>query len=101
MEINSELLASVLIPKAESTSKNRKRKNKKYDEQSTLKQDQCDDADTDETSANLVQKSSNWEEKDRRCTNDRRKKVAKRGRWLESRDKKDRRKSDKGISITI
>jgi len=55
----------------------------------------------DENKAKLVERRSNWVEKDRRSTNDRRKQVAKRGRWLESRDTKDRRKSDKTISITI
>lgn len=102
MDIIPDLLASALVPKASSTGNNKKQKNKHYENQSSTKSDNSLDADdVNETKAKLVEKSSNWTEKDRRSTNDRRKQIAKRGRWLESRDTKDRRKSDSVISITI
>lgn len=99
MEITPELLVSALVPKAESTGNNKKKKNEHYKNENVSSTSNKDD--NDESKAKLVEKRSNWVEKDRRSTNDRRKKMAKRGRWLESRNTKDRRQSDKKISITI
>jgi len=102
MEITPELLASALVPKAESTGNNQKQKNKHYENVPASKNvDDLSDEEVEANKAKLVEKSSNWAEKDRRSTNDRRKQVAKRGRWLESRESKDRRRNGKTISITI
>lgn len=102
MDIIPDLVTSVLVPKTESTGNNKKQKNKHYKKQALPKKVEADaEDDVDENKATLVEKSSNWVGKDRRSTNDRRKQVAKRGRWLESRNSKDRRKSNKVISITI
>lgn len=103
MDVIPELLTSVLVPKTESTANNSKQKQKHYKQQKlTKKNDSADENSADENQVKLVKKRSNWVEKDRRSTNDRRKQVAKRGRWLESRNTKDRRESDNvGISITI
>jgi len=102
MDVIPELLVSALVPKAESTGNNKKQKNKHYKNEALPKKVNTSDEDSvEENKAKLVEKSSNWVEKDRRSTNDRRKKIAKRGRWLESRDTKDRRRSDVDISITI
>lgn len=99
MDAMPELLTSVLISKTESTANNSKQKNKHYKKQRLL--DIVDDITVDDNQAKLTEKTSAWAEKDRRSTNDRRKQIAKRGRWLESRDRTDRRQTDKGISITI
>lgn len=102
MDVMPELLTSVLISKTESTANNSKQKNKYYKKQRFVDNtDSTDELVVDESQAKLVERASVWAEKDRRSTNDRRNKMAKRGRWLESRDKKDRRRTDKGISITI
>ena len=99
MDAMPELLTSVLISKTESTANNSKQKNKHYKKQQLL--DIVDDITVDKNQTTLTEKTSSWAEKDRRSTNDRRKQIAKRGRWLESRDRTDRRRTDKGISITI
>ena len=102
MDVMPELLTSVLIAKTESTANNSKQKNKYYKKQPLVDNSGSTDESTDdEKQAKLVEKASIWAEKDRRSTNDRRKQIAKRGRWLESRDRTDRRRTDKGISITI
>ena len=102
MDVLPELLAAALVPKDESTGNNKKQKNEHYKKEALPKKtDVSDEDEVDENKAKLVERRSNWVEKDRRSTNDRRKQVAKRGRWLESRDTKDRRKSEKTISITI
>ncbi|MDO7084702.1 hypothetical protein WNY51_01470 [Pseudocolwellia sp. AS88] len=102
MDVLPELLAAALVPKAESTGNNKKQKNEHYKKEALPKKaDVSAEDEVDENKAKLVERRSNWVEKDRRSTNDRRKQVAKRGRWLESRDTKDRRKSNKTISITI
>lgn len=102
MDVMPELLTSVLISKTESTANNSKQKNKHYKKQRLVNAaDSTDDIIVDENQAVLVEKASSWAEKDRRSTNDRRKQMAKRGRWLESRNRKDRRRTESGISITI
>lgn len=102
MDVMPELLTSVLISKTESTANNSKQKNKYYKKQRLVDTaDSTDDIIVDENQAALVEKTSNWAEKDRRSTNDCRKQMAKRGRWLESRNTKDCRRTESGISITI
>jgi len=102
MDVMPELLTSVLISKPESTENNKKQKNKHYKKQRAIDNvTESDDVILDETQETQVEKASAWAEKDRRSTRDRRQQVVQRGRWLESRNTKDRRRSDKGISITI
>ncbi len=99
MDAIPDILPTVLLSKLESAAKDRNQKNKHY-KQIKLSSEQ-DTETNDDKKANLVSKTSTWTETDRRSTNDRRKQIAKRGRWLESRNSTDRRKNRDAISITI
>lgn len=99
MDIIPELLAPVLLGKLEKAKKDRNQNSKQYQQ---TKSSSVDDSNSNEDKkATLVTKTSSWGEADRRSTNDRRKQMAKRGRWLESRDSSDRRRNKEAISITI
>ena len=49
----------------------------------------------------IKQRQNTWTQKDRRKGRDRRKEAAERGRWLDSRHKKDRRSTSTDIFVKI
>jgi len=100
MDAISDILPAVLLSKIENAAKDRNQKNKYY-KQTALSSIKNEEEVQEDNVATLVAKTSTWSETDRRSTNDRRKQMAKRGRWLESRDSTDRRKNKEAISITI
>lgn len=108
MDVLSDLLstASAVTPahvaKSENAAKDRKHKGMPYKQIKTPVKDENTTLENTEASV-LKTKESKWTKTDRRSTNDRRKQLSKRGRWLESRDKKDRRAVEQipEISVTI
>ncbi len=98
MDKHYEQLPPVLMSKLYNSTMKSNQKNK-YHKQ-TENSSKTDD-DSQEDKASLVTKTSTWGNTERRSTNDRRKQMAKRGRWLDSRDSTDRRKVREAVSITI
>ena len=90
MDINPALLPSGRLLKPETSAKDKKQKDK-YSQQA-----EWVSKDIKETRQELEKVSDNeWTAQDRRVSEDRRLKQDSRGRWLESREKKDRRKAAK------
>jgi len=99
VDVLIDLLPSVNRVKTESSKKD-KRQHNKYSRQmdsNSLKVTTGDE--------NIVQKAELkqvfWDGPERRTSNDRRQLNNKRGRWLESRDRKDRRAVEYAISLKI
>ena len=97
MDKNYEQIPPVLMSKLYNSTMNSNQKNKYHKQADTTAK--TDTAQEDK--ASFVTKASTWNNTDRRSTNDRRKKMAKRGRWLDSRNSTDRRKAKEAVSITI
>lgn len=85
MDVLTELLPPSYLLKSESTEKDKRRNKKGYSNKLSKK------LETTKESTEIRKVLSQWDETDRRSGNDRRKQFAKRGRWLESRDRNDRR----------
>ncbi len=98
MDVLAELLPASYLVKSENVSKDSKHKNNRYKQTTTAVNESVADV---EEPIKTKQASSNWGADDRRTGNDRRKQLAKRGRWLESRDRKDRRVQEEGLFVKI
>ena len=99
MDVLIDLLPSVNRVKTEASKKDKRQRNK-YSRQmnsSALNGEQMN-----ENTGSVAQlKQVFWDGPERRNTNDRRQLNNKRGRWLESRDRKDRRAVEYAISVKI
>ena len=98
MDKHYEEIPPVLMSKLYNSTMNSNQKNKYFKQ---AEKNTKTNSDSQKNSASVVSKTSKWTGTDRRSTNDRRKQVAERGRWLESRNSTDRRKAKEAISITI
>ncbi len=98
MDVLAELLPASYLVKLENTSKDSQHKNNPYQKYANPANEDVGQADE---SVKTKQASSNWGANDRRTGTDRRKQLAKRGRWLESRDRKDRRQQTEGLFVKI
>lgn len=99
MNVLIDLLPSVNRVKTE-TSKKDKRQRNKYNRQ--MNSSNLDIIKGNEESAPVTElKQVFWDGPERRNINDRRQLKNKRGRWLESRDRKDRRAVEYAISVKI
>ena len=98
MDVLTELLTPSYSVKSESTAKDRKQKNKGYS-QTRHKYP----ANNSENPSDIIdiRTASNWGEVERRSGRDRREQMEGRGRWLESRDRNDRRTTRLAISVKI
>ncbi len=96
MDVITELLPPTNLVKSETAVKDQKQNKKQQKKKETvIKED-------DSTSIIPIKiKFSNWNSVDRRTGNDRRLQLSKRGRWLESRDRNNRRVVELPISMKI
>ncbi|NQZ81953.1 MAG: hypothetical protein HRT52_13140 [Colwellia sp.] len=96
MDVITELLPPTNLVKSETATKDRKqaKKNRK-EKEVAIKNDNTGSV------VPMKIKFSDWNSLDRRTGNDRRKQMSKRGRWLESRDKNNRREVELSISMKI
>jgi hypothetical protein len=96
MDVMTELLPPTNLVKSETATKDRKQAKKNRKEKDTeIKNDDV------ESVVAMKTKFSDWNSVDRRTGEDRRKQMSKRGRWLESRDKNNRRVVEQSISVKI
>lgn len=95
MDVIAELLPPSYLLKSESASKDKRQKSGYRN--STTKESTTEKSEVVETKVAI----SEWNDVDRRTGKDRRKQMAKRGRWLESRDRNDRRASAYEIFVKI
>ena len=95
MDLISELLPPSYLLKSENTAKDKRKNKTPYQNKSHI-----DDSEKSKPVTNKIA-VSDWGSVDRRTGKDRRSQIAKRGRWLESRLKKDRRASDFKVSFKI
>ncbi|GHE77187.1 hypothetical protein [Thalassotalea profundi] len=96
MDVFAELLPSAHLVKSENTAKDRKQKPKHFRKIENLYRD---DAEPKQEKVGVT--STTWDEKDRRSGEDRRLQKKNRGRFLDSRESKDRRQQSKGIFVKI
>lgn len=96
MDVFAELLPSAHLVKSENTAKDRKQKPKHLRKIEKLYRD---DIDTDKEKVGV--KNTSWDDEDRRSGEDRRLQSKNRGRFLDSREPKDRRQKSKGIFVKI
>ena len=96
MDVITELLPPTNLVKSETATKDRKqaKKNRK-EKEVAIKNDNTGSV------VPMKIKFSDWNSLDRRTGNDRRKQMSKGGRWLESRDKNNRREVELSISMKI
>jgi len=96
MDVITELLPPTNLVKSETTVKDQKQNKKQQKEKaSATKEDEVASV------VAIKTKFSDWNSVDRRTGNDRRLQLSKRGRWLESRDKNNRRAVEQSISVKI
>jgi hypothetical protein len=96
MDVITELLPPTNLVKSETTAKDQKQNKKQINEKdSVVKEDDVLPV------VPIKIKFSDWNSVDRRTGNDRRLQLSKRGRWLESRDKNNRRVVEQPISMKI
>jgi len=96
MDVITELLPPTNLVKSETTVKDQKQnKKQKKEKASATKEDEVASV------VAIKTKFSDWNSVDRRTGNDRRLQLSKRGRWLESRDKNNRRAVEQSISVKI
>lgn len=98
MDVLAELLPASYLVKAENTAKDRKQKNKQYRQ---MKHSYNDTTSSESSDRVDFKRASNWDDVERRSGKDRREQMECRGRWLESRDEKDRRQISKAIVLKI
>ncbi len=96
MDVFVNLLPPSYLVNLENSSKDRKQKEKQY--RQLTKVEEIVDKDL---SQNSLKNTSNWNELERRSGTDRRDQSKCRGRWLESREEKNRRELRKAIQIKI
>lgn len=98
MDVFPELLQPSNRVRTESTAKDRKQNSKgKYKN----KQNYLRDSSAESVTGSQIRKISNWDDVERRSGKDRREFMECRGRWLESRDEKDRRQIAKAIKFKV
>ncbi|XQW86229.1 hypothetical protein ACOYR1_05740 [Thalassotalea piscium] len=98
MDVFAELLPSSNLVKAESTAKDRKQKPKNLRKIEKLYRQSPE---SDKEKGKVGVSSTSWDHEDRRSGEDRRLQSKNRGRWLDSREAKDRRKQSQGIFVKI
>lgn len=98
MDVLAELLPPSYLIKPETTAKDRKQKNKQYRQ---VKRSYADVELSGTSEVLNIKRASNWDDVERRSGKDRREQMECRGRWLESREEKDRRQVAKAIQIKI
>lgn len=96
MDVFVNLLPPSYLVNLESSPKDRKQKEKQY--RQSIKVEEVDDKDL---SQNHIKSTSNWNELERRSGEDRREQRKCRGRWLESREEKNRRQLAAAIQIKV
>jgi hypothetical protein len=96
MDVFVNLLPPSYLVNLENSPKDRKQKEKQNHQSSKV--DEVDDKDP---SQSPIKSTSNWNELDRRSGTDRRDQNKCRGRWLESREEKNRRELKKAIQIKV
>ena len=96
MDIFADLLPSAHTVKAESTAKDRKQKPKQLRKIEKLYRENIDVV---EEKVGVA--SSNWEHDERRSGEDRRLQKKNRGRWLDTREPKDRRQQSQALFVKI
>ena len=96
MDVITELLPPTNLVKSETATKDQKQ-NKKHQKE----KDSVIKAAEVVPVVAIKTKFSDWNSVDRRTGNDRRLQLSKRGRWLESRDKNNRRAVEQSISVKI
>ena len=98
MDFLAELLPQGQVLKSGSSSKDKRQKSGYSNSASQVAKDNLENANVEIETKVAV---SEWKDVDRRTGKDRRKQMAKRGRWLESRDRNDRRASEFEIFVKI
>ncbi|WP_448564313.1 hypothetical protein [Thalassotalea ganghwensis] len=96
MNVLAELLPPAHLVKSENTAKDRKQKPKQYKKIAKYSSD-----DQQDEQHNFGAAANVWDRVERRSGEDRRAKRQSRGRWHDSRTRKDRRKSEQGIFVKI
>ncbi|MFT5758124.1 MAG: hypothetical protein ACI9LM_002863 [Alteromonadaceae bacterium] len=96
MDVITELLPPINLVKAEAAVKDQKQ-GKKHKKENKVAPEESDLV----AVVPIKAKFSDWSSVDRRAGNDRRQQLNKRGRWLESREKNNRREVDPPISMKI
>ena len=96
MDVFAELLPSAHLVKSENTAKDRKQKPKHLRKMETVYRDDAETAPEQE-----IANTCSWDEEDRRSGEDRRLQKKNRGRFLDSREPKDRRQQSQGIFVKI
>ena len=94
MDIIAELLTPANLLKPESATKDRQQSHKRYKQLQSVQNE-------DDAKQIVGAKAVSWDHVERRSGIDRREHNNCRGRWLESREEKDRRQLAKAISVTI
>ena len=96
MKVVNELLTPVNLIKPENSEKDRRQQHGKYQKIT------AQPAENEQDNEKIVGTTdANWDRIERRSGKDRRQQQVNRGRWLESRDKKDRRKTAQAFCLTI
>lgn len=98
MDVLAEILPPSYLVKSENTAKDRQQKNKQNKKNKSLN---AYNTTKSELSSVAEQDNRPKLDIDRRSGEDRRETQQNRGRWLESRAKKDRRKDDKATAIQL
>ena len=96
MDVLAELLPSAHLVKSETTAKDRKQKQKQFKKIEKLYRD-----DNALAKDKVGLTASSWDFEERRSGEDRRLLKKKRGRWLDTREPKDRRQQAQGIFVKI
>lgn len=99
MDVLIDLLPSVNRVKTETSKKDKRQRNKYSRQMNSSNLNIVEGKDEPDSIAQLKQVF--WDGPERRNINDRRQLKNKRGRWLESRDRKDRRAVEYAISVKI
>ena len=96
MDVLAELLPPAYLIKSENAEKDRKQKTRHYRQKKLQTPDELSGKEPIQ-----MAQISNWDDVERRSGKDRREQMEGRGRWLESREAKDRRQIAKRIQIKI
>ncbi|GAA5136387.1 hypothetical protein [Thalassotalea piscium] len=96
MEVLTELLPLAHLVKSENTAKDRKQKPKNLRKIEKLYRDN-----SEVTKEKVGVSSGRWDDEERRSGEDRRLQNKNRGRWLDTREPKDRRQQAKAIFVKI
>ncbi|WP_206484393.1 hypothetical protein [Thalassotalea sp. G2M2-11] len=99
MDVLTELLPPSYKVKSENTAKDKKQRGKQ--QRSNAKAYRNDALPDEGLPEVAIRQAENWQQVERRSGKDRREHMESRGRWFESRDKKDRRQLSHAIEIKI